>query len=149
MSIDVKIEIPLDTAVAILEAVNHSDHSKAIEVASTKTSEAVVNAVKSLPYEIKAKRDIPNITAKRVTSTGKPGGKVRAKGITVQVNTLTGKTFFIDNIMSNARASHLASRIQDVEGIPPDQQRLIFKGKQILGNVDEDDVIDIRLDEAS
>ena len=150
MSINIKIEVPFDIVAGILQATNESNHAAAIQIAATRTSHAVVNAVKSLPYEIKPKSDITN-TAKPVISIKPSGGRAHAKEIYVWAKTLTGKTVYIDQVMSNWHASHLASRIQDIEGIPPDQQRLVYEGKQILANLgeDEDDVIDMKLDEVS
>ena len=108
-------------------------------LASSVTMVAVVESIR-LPFTTPSRR-IATVAFTATTTTTAVEGVVRRLprgGMQLYVKTLTGKTVSIE-VEEGESIEEVKAKIAEKEGIPPEQQRLIFGGQQLQDSKTIDD----------
>ena len=141
MSVNIKIELPAATIVAIQKAAKGGE-VEAIRTVRALTDRAVLDAVQELPYDLIPKDEVlkkpakPHSQKRSLESIGTIGAtdsrKQRKLSTSFQifVKTNSGKTITID-VTDRTTIDDIKSNIAHREGTPPDHQRLLFSGRQM------------------
>lgn len=119
ISVKVKIELSVEQIVNIQDAIKSIDYEDALQIVGNISAPAVLDFVKQLPYEIKAKSD-----------DGSDEVDPAPKEIQVYVKGLSGNPGAYN--MRTDRSTHdLALVIQHSQGVKEDRQILWFAGKML------------------
>jgi len=132
MSINLTVALPRETVVAIQNARAAATNGQGeIKIPSSATR-AVIEAVHKLPYQLAPNSDQRSHSPGAFNTDYAPtvSGAEPKEQRTIFVRTMTGRITTI-HIDSSATVAELAPRVHDGEGIPTDQQFLVYGGRKL------------------
>lgn len=151
MSVNVTVAVPLETVMAVQNATRTRLSDEAVVEVARGATQAVVDAIKALPYQLTPKA----CHEASPMATVKPPGNNITFDITFAIKSLTGKSRSL-TLSRFATMMDVAEAYQDWEGVPPDQMRMIYNGKVVFcmddaadGDTDTDMSIMRTVDEVS
>jgi hypothetical protein len=141
MSLNIKIELTVDTVLAIQDAARGRGEADALEIARDQATRAVVDAVQQLPYDINQKASScqataapPSLKRNPPSSSSSPPPSKSMKydpgSIHFFVKRLSGEELTI-YLPPSSTINDVKGEIEKIEDLPPHMQRLIFQGKQL------------------
>lgn len=140
MSVNITVAVPIEAIIAIQDLEDFHGHRSTNSAITTQTTRALIDAIKALPYQLVPKAGQPGpqtiqpvVARTRGTAGGRPMNPIK-----FIVQTLTGKIIHLAT-QRTSTMYEVASAIQDREGIPPDQQRLVYNGQTIFDMDDDAD----------
>ena len=145
MSLNVNIELPIVTVLAIQDAASREDDAKALEDVRYMTDRVIIGAVKEIPLHVIQKAIIvapvlpmPNINKKIQESVLQKIETAKAV-IKICVRDMTGREYAFD-VPHDATVQYVKEAVEERTDIPPVTQRLIYGGKQMRDNKKLDEV---------
>ena len=148
MSLLITVKLPIESVLAIQDAAKLDSKVEAAQIVSNLASQAVIEAVTNLPYDITPKASTTESnTATPNLKRGPPPPntapiepkkpKTEPKNIKIYVKRTDGK-IIVFIMRNNILVSKLKLKIEDREGISPVRQRLLHWGKHL----DDDKTLD-------
>ena len=141
MSLKIEIEVPINTILAVQEAAKQDTSPASLQLARNLSFQAMRTAVEQLPYDInrkganaKATAPVPDLKRRIQIPKDAPRQTKKVKSESEDIEVFIQKTngkMLTCTVGKDDSILHLKSEIQDLEGIPPDRQHLLYQGRQM------------------
>lgn len=140
MSLNLKVELPMQTVRVIQSAAKLGDKPKTLRLIRTASDQAVLDAIEQLPCDLIPRAEASGQTSpadlKRSLPSPEPNPtppqriKSCAGSLMFNVRTTTGREHHL-YLLSSATIGFVKEKMEELTGYPPVMQRLIYGGKQM------------------